>query len=81
MILQPIIGGIRLRIIFAGNSDLLTVDIPLGTIFSSQTAVDQVEVCDASQTADTERKTSDEAESMSRLGSVIHSYGEVCFWS
>jgi hypothetical protein len=31
-----------LRILFAGISDLLSVDIPLGTIFSYQTAVDQM---------------------------------------
>ena len=35
-----------LRILLAGISDLLSVDIPLGTIFSYQTAVDQVEVRD-----------------------------------
>ena len=38
---------VRLRILLAGISDLLSVDIPLGTIFSSyQTAVDHVEVRD-----------------------------------
>ena len=46
MTLKLIFGGIRLRILLAGISDLLSVDIPLGTIFSYQTAVDHVEVRD-----------------------------------
>ena len=46
MTLKLMFGGIRLRIIFAESSDLLSVDIPLGTNFSSQTAVDQVEARD-----------------------------------
>ena len=70
MTLKLIFGGIRLRILLAGISDLLSVDIPLGTIFSYQTAVDHVEVRDGIESDFFKLRISIEKEDV--VGKVSH---------